>query len=224
MSPPSRCIRPMNSRSAAAHDRACARALALPGGWNDSHQRQQHDADDHRADPERQEARARHQQPPDVGVPAPFDRRDLGREIGVGCHARANYDGRAMHGNLHLWLAAPEAAQHFDPAQLTGRERDRMARLRRAVTASGVCGQPGAARASPARRDAAGQRKPESQRRLRRAGASAPGAAHWRRSGGAPAARCAGNGPHRIQRIRSARAGRLPRVPSASDSSMRCGR
>lgn len=36
-----------------------------------------------------------------------------------------------MHGNLHLWLAAPEAAQHFDPAQLTAAERERMASLRR---------------------------------------------------------------------------------------------
>jgi phosphopantetheinyl transferase (holo-ACP synthase) len=36
-----------------------------------------------------------------------------------------------MHGNLQLWLAAPEAAQHFDPAQLTDDERDRYARLRR---------------------------------------------------------------------------------------------
>ena len=36
-----------------------------------------------------------------------------------------------MHGNLQLWLATPEAAQHFDPAQLTAHERDRYARLRR---------------------------------------------------------------------------------------------
>lgn len=36
-----------------------------------------------------------------------------------------------MHGNLQLWLAAPEAAQHFDPAQLTELERVRLARLRR---------------------------------------------------------------------------------------------
>ena len=36
-----------------------------------------------------------------------------------------------MHGNLQLWLAAPEAAQHFDPAQLTAEERGRFARLRR---------------------------------------------------------------------------------------------
>lgn len=36
-----------------------------------------------------------------------------------------------MHGNLQLWLAAPEAAQRFDPAQLTADERDRYARLRR---------------------------------------------------------------------------------------------
>jgi hypothetical protein len=36
-----------------------------------------------------------------------------------------------MHGNLQLWLAAPEAAQHFDPAQLTVDERSRFARLRR---------------------------------------------------------------------------------------------
>jgi hypothetical protein len=38
-----------------------------------------------------------------------------------------------MHGNLQLWLAAPEAAQHFDPAQLTEPERVRLARLRRAA-------------------------------------------------------------------------------------------
>jgi len=38
-----------------------------------------------------------------------------------------------MHGNLQLWLAAPEAAQHFDPAQLTEPERVRMVRLRRAA-------------------------------------------------------------------------------------------
>jgi hypothetical protein len=37
-----------------------------------------------------------------------------------------------MHGNLQLWLAAPEAARHFDPARLTDDERDRYARLRRA--------------------------------------------------------------------------------------------
>jgi phosphopantetheinyl transferase len=36
-----------------------------------------------------------------------------------------------MHGNLQLWLAAPGAAQHFDPAQLADDERDRYARLRR---------------------------------------------------------------------------------------------
>lgn len=36
-----------------------------------------------------------------------------------------------MHGNLQLWLAAPEAAQHFDPAQLTAEDRGRYARLRR---------------------------------------------------------------------------------------------
>jgi hypothetical protein len=43
----------------------------------------------------------------------------------------ANYDGPAMHGNLELWLATPDAAQHFDPAQLTDEDRDRRARLRR---------------------------------------------------------------------------------------------
>lgn len=36
-----------------------------------------------------------------------------------------------MHGNLELWVGAPEGAQHFDPAELTAPERDRMARLRR---------------------------------------------------------------------------------------------
>jgi hypothetical protein len=36
-----------------------------------------------------------------------------------------------MHGNLQLWLAAPGAAQHFDPAQLANDERSRYARLRR---------------------------------------------------------------------------------------------
>jgi phosphopantetheinyl transferase (holo-ACP synthase) len=38
-----------------------------------------------------------------------------------------------MHGNLQLWLAAPEAAQHFDPARLTELERVRLARLRRSL-------------------------------------------------------------------------------------------
>ena len=38
-----------------------------------------------------------------------------------------------MHSNLQLWLGAPEGAQHFDPAQLTAEERDRMARLRRST-------------------------------------------------------------------------------------------
>ncbi len=32
---------------------------------------------------------------------------------------------------MQLWLATPDAAQHFDPAQLTDEERDRMAHLRR---------------------------------------------------------------------------------------------
>jgi 4'-phosphopantetheinyl transferase len=36
-----------------------------------------------------------------------------------------------MHGNLQLWLAGPEAAQRFDPAQLSNDEQDRYARLRR---------------------------------------------------------------------------------------------
>jgi 4'-phosphopantetheinyl transferase len=36
-----------------------------------------------------------------------------------------------MMDSVQLWLATPEAAQHFDPAQLTDDERDRMARLRR---------------------------------------------------------------------------------------------
>jgi hypothetical protein len=35
--------------------------------------------------------------------------------------------------SLQLWLAAPEAAQHFDPTELTDDERDRLARLRRAA-------------------------------------------------------------------------------------------
>jgi hypothetical protein len=38
-----------------------------------------------------------------------------------------------MHGKLQLWLATPEAAQHFDPAQLTEPDRVRMVRLRRAA-------------------------------------------------------------------------------------------
>ena len=38
-----------------------------------------------------------------------------------------------MHGNPNVWLAGPEAAQHFDPAQLTDEERARMARLRRSA-------------------------------------------------------------------------------------------
>jgi hypothetical protein len=45
----------------------------------------------------------------------------------------ANYDGPAMHGNLELWLATPDAAQHFDPARLPDEDRERMARLRRAT-------------------------------------------------------------------------------------------
>jgi phosphopantetheinyl transferase (holo-ACP synthase) len=43
----------------------------------------------------------------------------------------SNYDGAAMHGNLELWLGAPEGAQHFDPAEIADLERDRLARLRR---------------------------------------------------------------------------------------------
>lgn len=35
--------------------------------------------------------------------------------------------------SLQLWLATPEAVQHFDPAQLTDEERSRLARLRRAT-------------------------------------------------------------------------------------------
>ena len=35
--------------------------------------------------------------------------------------------------SLQLWLAAPDAAQHFDPAQLSGEDRDRLARLRRST-------------------------------------------------------------------------------------------
>jgi hypothetical protein len=38
-----------------------------------------------------------------------------------------------MHGNPNVWLAGPDAAQRFDPAQLTDEERDRMARLRRST-------------------------------------------------------------------------------------------
>jgi len=38
-----------------------------------------------------------------------------------------------MHGNPNLWLATPEAAQHFDPARLTDAERERLAHLRRAT-------------------------------------------------------------------------------------------
>jgi phosphopantetheinyl transferase (holo-ACP synthase) len=36
-----------------------------------------------------------------------------------------------MMDSMQLWLATPDAAQHFDPAQLTDEERDRMAHLRR---------------------------------------------------------------------------------------------
>jgi hypothetical protein len=36
-----------------------------------------------------------------------------------------------MMDSVQLWLATPDAAQHFDPAQLTDDERDRMAQLRR---------------------------------------------------------------------------------------------
>lgn len=35
--------------------------------------------------------------------------------------------------SVQLWLATPDAAQHFDPAELTDEERERMARLRREV-------------------------------------------------------------------------------------------
>jgi hypothetical protein len=38
-----------------------------------------------------------------------------------------------MMESLQLWLATPDAAQHFDAAQLTDAERERMARLRRAT-------------------------------------------------------------------------------------------
>lgn len=38
-----------------------------------------------------------------------------------------------MHSNLQLWLAGPEAAQHFDPAQLSESELARMSRLRRSI-------------------------------------------------------------------------------------------
>src|SRR5678815_51491 len=38
-----------------------------------------------------------------------------------------------MMESLQLWLAVPDAAQHFDPAQLTDEDRDRMTRLRRAT-------------------------------------------------------------------------------------------
>jgi hypothetical protein len=38
-----------------------------------------------------------------------------------------------MMDSVQLWLATPDAAQHFDPAQLTDEERERMARLRREV-------------------------------------------------------------------------------------------
>jgi 4'-phosphopantetheinyl transferase len=38
-----------------------------------------------------------------------------------------------MSESLQLWLASPEAAQHFDPTQLTGEERERMAGLRKAA-------------------------------------------------------------------------------------------
>jgi hypothetical protein len=36
-----------------------------------------------------------------------------------------------MMDSVQLWLATPDAAQHFDPARLTDEERDRMAGLRR---------------------------------------------------------------------------------------------
>lgn len=35
-----------------------------------------------------------------------------------------------MMDSVQLWLATPEAAQHFDPARLTDEERERMTRLR----------------------------------------------------------------------------------------------
>jgi phosphopantetheinyl transferase len=38
-----------------------------------------------------------------------------------------------MMESVQVWLATPDAAQHFDPTQLTDDERDRMARLRRAA-------------------------------------------------------------------------------------------
>ena len=45
----------------------------------------------------------------------------------------AGYSPVAGDEPVQLWLAAPEAAQHFDPAELTGPERERMARLRRST-------------------------------------------------------------------------------------------
>lgn len=36
--------------------------------------------------------------------------------------------------SVQLWLATPDAAQHFDPAELSDAERDRMSRIRRATT------------------------------------------------------------------------------------------
>ena len=38
-----------------------------------------------------------------------------------------------MMESLQVWLASPDAAQHFDPARLTDDERARMTRLRRAT-------------------------------------------------------------------------------------------
>lgn len=38
-----------------------------------------------------------------------------------------------MRESLQLWLASPEAAQHFDPTQLAGEERKRLAGLRKAA-------------------------------------------------------------------------------------------
>lgn len=45
----------------------------------------------------------------------------------------AGYAPVAGRDPLQLWLATPQAAQHFDPAQLTDEDRERLARLRQST-------------------------------------------------------------------------------------------
>src|SRR5918994_9743 len=76
-----------------------------------------------------------------------------------------------MMDSVQLWLATPDAAQHFDPAQLTDDERDRMARLRRGKRGPGFVVRPAPrpaalARAHPAMRIAVDLELHRARRRL----------------------------------------------------------